>query len=113
MVWLALRSALSDRAAGGMAAVVDAWGFTAPKTKEAVAALRALGVEPRERGLVVLGRDDEIAWRAFRNLGGRGGLCPVEELNVYDVLGADRIGFTPAPHHALTPRARRGPGPGG
>ena len=105
MVWLALRSALSDRAAGGMVAVVDAWGFTAPKTKEAVAALRALGVEPRERVLVVLGRDDEVAWKSFRNLGERVALCTVEELNVYDVLVADRVVFTTATLDAITARA--------
>src|SRR5437762_3842538 len=44
MVWLALRSALSDRAAEGMVTVVDDWGFAAPKTKDAVAALKAIGV---------------------------------------------------------------------
>ena len=115
MVWLALRSALSDRAAGGMVIVVEGWGLTAPKTKEAVAALRALGVEPRERVLVVLGRDDEISWRSFRNLGERVALCTVEELNVYDVLVADRIVFTTATLDALRPRAggarvRGGPG---
>ena len=39
MVWLALRSALSDRAASGMVTVIDDWGLAAPKTKDAVAAL--------------------------------------------------------------------------
>ena len=34
MVQLALRSALSDRAAEGRVAVVEAWDFPAPKTKE-------------------------------------------------------------------------------
>jgi large subunit ribosomal protein L4 len=109
MVWLALRSALSDRAAGGMVNVVDGWGITAPKTKEAVAALRALGAEPRERVLIVLGRDDEVAWKSFRNLGERVALCTVEELNVYDVLVADRVVFTTATLDAIK---ARGPGPG-
>ena len=54
MVWLALRSALSDRAATGMVTVVDDWGFAAPKTKDAVAALKAVGVADSERVLVVL-----------------------------------------------------------
>ncbi len=35
MIKLALRSALSDRAAEGKVVVVDAWGFDAPKTKDA------------------------------------------------------------------------------
>jgi large subunit ribosomal protein L4 len=109
MVWLALRSALSDRAAGGMVNVVDGWGMTAPKTKQAVAALRALGAEPRERVLIVLGRDDEVAWKSFRNLGERVALCTVEELNVYDVLVADRVVFTTATLDAIK---ARGQGPG-
>ena len=36
---LALRSALSDRAAEDKVIVVDDWGFDAPRTKDAVAAL--------------------------------------------------------------------------
>jgi large subunit ribosomal protein L4 len=110
MVWLALRSALSDRAAGGMVAVVDSWTFSAPKTKEAVAALRALGVEGRERVLVVLGRDDEVAWKSFRNLAERVSLCTVEELNAYDVLVADRVIFTSATLEAINARAAGVPG---
>jgi large subunit ribosomal protein L4 len=96
MVWLALRSALSDRAASGMVTVVADWGFSAPKTKEALAALKGLGVAGRERVLVVLDRGDETAWKSFRNLGERVGLVSVEELNTYDVLVADRVIFTSA-----------------
>jgi large subunit ribosomal protein L4 len=105
MIWLALRSALSDRAAEGMVAVVDSWAFTAPKTKEAQAALRALGTGGRERVLVVLGRDDDVAWKSFRNLGERVGLVTVEELNAYDVLVADRIVFTRETLEAVQVRA--------
>src|SRR5690606_15729273 len=60
MVNLALRSALSDRAASERIAVVDAWSFEKPSTKAALAALKDLGVEGR--ALVVLGEDDENAW---------------------------------------------------
>src|SRR5438094_10441062 len=45
MVQLALRSALSDRAAEGQVAVVDAWDFDEPKTRRGVAALDALGLK--------------------------------------------------------------------
>src|SRR6266550_554487 len=45
MVQLALRSALSDRAAEGRVGVVDDWKFEAPKTKNAVAAIDALGLD--------------------------------------------------------------------
>src|SRR5437763_2654919 len=66
MIQLALRSALSDRAADGKVAVVDAWNFDEPKTRHGVAALTALGLEGRV--LVVLGDDDDAAVRCFRNL---------------------------------------------
>jgi large subunit ribosomal protein L4 len=104
MVWLALRSALSDRAAEGMVTVVDDWGFAAPKTKDAVAALKAAGMAGRERVLVVLSRDDEVAWKSFRNLGERVGLVSVEELNTYDVLVSDRVIFTSATLAAFSVR---------
>jgi large subunit ribosomal protein L4 len=108
MVWLALRSALSDRAADGMVTVVDEWGFAAPRTKDALAALEAIGVAGDERVLLVLGRDDEIAWKSFRNLGGRVDMVSVEELNTYDVLVSDRVIFTTATLEMLSARAAGG-----
>ncbi|MBV8462130.1 MAG: 50S ribosomal protein L4, partial [Acidimicrobiales bacterium] len=66
MVRLALRSALSDRAAGGRIVVVDAWGFETPRTKEAVAALSDLNLAGRV--LLVLGDGDGYAERSFANL---------------------------------------------
>jgi large subunit ribosomal protein L4 len=104
MVWLALRSALSDRAASGMVTVVDDWGFAAPKTKDAVAALRSVGWADTEKVLVVLARDDETAWKSFRNLGGVVDLVSVEELNTYDVLVSDRVIFTSATLEAFSAR---------
>jgi large subunit ribosomal protein L4 len=108
MVWLALRSALSDRAASGAVVVVEGWGFSVPKTKEARQALDALGVEGRERVLVVLPRDDEAAWKSFRNLGERVAMTSVEELSAYDVLVADRVVFTADTLAALAARAEKG-----
>jgi large subunit ribosomal protein L4 len=104
MVWLALRSALSDRAASGMVSVIDAWGFSAPKTKDAVATLKAIGVADGERVLVVLGRDDDNAVKSFRNLGDTVDWVYVEELNTYDVLVSDRVIFTSATLGALSGR---------
>lgn len=106
MVRLALRSALSDRAADEKIIVVDTWGFDAPKTRVAREALDALGVATNERALVVLDRDDTVAHRSFRNLAGdRRVHCILEsELNVYDVLVADWIVFTTATLDALTGR---------
>ena len=67
MVQLALRSALSDRAADGKVLVVDGWSFDEPSTKEAVAALAKLEVDGKV--LLVLGRGRPAdAWLSFRNL---------------------------------------------
>jgi large subunit ribosomal protein L4 len=91
MIRLALLSALSDRAAEGRVAVVEQWSFDKPRTKEALAALDALGVDGRV--LLVLGNDDEVAWKSFRNLDSVHCLH-VDELNAYDVLCADWLVFT-------------------
>ena len=93
MIRLALLGALSDRAAEGRVAVVDEWSFPAPKTKDAVAALDALGLEGRV--LVVLGPDDGIPDRSFANLPD---IQTVQrtELNAYDVLRSDWVVFTDA-----------------
>src|SRR3954466_12070604 len=47
MVQLALRSALSDRFAEERVVVIDRWSFANPRTKDAVAAVTALGLEGR------------------------------------------------------------------
>ena len=91
MVQLALRSALSDRAGDGKIAVVDGWHFERPKTREAVAALAALGVEGKV--LVVIDRGDETAFLSFQNLPDVQ-LILGSELNAYDVLCNDWILFT-------------------
>ncbi len=91
MIRLALRSALSDRAAEGKVVVVDDWGFESPRTKDAKAALAALGVDGKV--LVVLGRDDSAAALSFRNLPAVQLIAP-GELNAYDVLCNDWIVFT-------------------
>jgi large subunit ribosomal protein L4 len=91
MVQLALRSALSDRAADGRVAVVSRWDFAAPKTREARLALQALGVEGRV--LVVLGPEEEVAAKSFRNLP-EVHVLSVRELNAYDVLCCDWVIFT-------------------
>ncbi len=93
MIRLALLSALSDRAAEGKVAVVDAWSFPAPRTKDAVAALAAL--ELAGRVLVVLGPEDGIPDRSFANLADVQTIQS-PELNAYDVLRSDWVVFTDA-----------------
>jgi large subunit ribosomal protein L4 len=98
MVRLALRSALSDRAQEQKIVVVDDWAIGAPKTKDAVKLLAAIGLrtkgEREGRVLVVLFRSDENAWKSLRNLGDRVQIVMPEELNTYDVLLNDWLVFS-------------------
>jgi large subunit ribosomal protein L4 len=126
MIRLAVRSALSDRAAEGKVIVVDDWGISAPSTKSGVQLLVSLGLrnipkesnattEPVEgtkspkqpksnhgglqrnpRVLVVLFRTEEDVWKSLRNLGERVQVLLPEELNTYDVLLNDWIVFSQA-----------------
>ena len=91
MVRLALASALSDRASSDRIVVVDSWDFSQPKTKDAMKALSALGVEGRI--LLVLTLEDEIAWKSFRNVPSVHVLS-AGELNAYDILVSDYVVFT-------------------
>jgi large subunit ribosomal protein L4 len=91
MVRLALRSALSDRAAEGKVVVIDEWQFQAPKTKDAVAVLSSLGIDGK--ALVVVPSDDRATWLSFRNLPDVHVVAP-SELNAYDVLCSDYVVFS-------------------
>jgi large subunit ribosomal protein L4 len=91
MIRLALRSALSDRAAEGNVVVVDEWRFDKPSTKDAVAAIAALGLEGRI--LLVVRGDDALTIKSFRNLPAIH-LVEPGELNAYDVLCSDVVVFT-------------------
>ena len=93
MIRLALNSALSDRASEGRVAVVDAWNFEVPRTRDAVAALEALNLEGRV--LLVADRGDVNTWKSFANLGNVHVISP-GELNAYDVLVCDWVVFTQA-----------------
>jgi large subunit ribosomal protein L4 len=96
MIRLALRSALSDRAADGKVVVVDSWGFEAPKTKDAKKLLGALGIEGT--ALVVVDIDDTNTIKSFLNLP-EVQLIESRELNAYDVLCSDYVIFS----HATLP----------
>ncbi len=88
---LALRSALSDRAASESVIVVDAWRFDAPSTSSAARKLEAVGAHGRV--LLVLDRPDELARKSFRNLP-RVHSLPPDQLNTFDVLRSDVMVFT-------------------
>jgi len=108
MVRLALISALSDRAAETRVMVIDSWNFTEPRTKDALAALGAIGLRPEgqrpPRVLLVLDRMDEQAWKSFRNLGDRVQIILPEEMNAYDVLVNDWLVFTSTTLEAVVSR---------
>ena len=86
----ALRSALTDRAANDLVTVVRGLAFETPRTKDAVAALAALGLEGRV--LVVLADRDEATERSFRNLPEVHTLV-VDQLNTHDVVVSDVVLF--------------------
>jgi large subunit ribosomal protein L4 len=89
---LALRSALTDRRAGGNLVVVDGLDFDAPKTARAVELLDTLGLAGRKLLFVVDGLE-EAAIKSFRNLP-TVHLITFDQLNTYDVLASDVVVFT-------------------
>ncbi|MCB0995116.1 MAG: 50S ribosomal protein L4 [Acidimicrobiales bacterium] len=93
MIRLALRSALSDRAAESKVLVVDSWNFEAPSAKSARAALDALGASGKV--LVVIAPDDVVAAKSFRNLVDVH-VLRADQLNTFDVLVSDVVVFTSA-----------------
>lgn len=86
---LALRSALSDRAANGQIKVVetfDVWEH--PKTKNAVSLLDAMGVTGK---VLLLAEDHEVsALKSFRNLD-HVIACNLGQANTYDIMWADTV----------------------
>lgn len=88
---LALRSALSARASEEAVMVVDDFDWSAPKTKNAVSFLEAVGADGKT--LVVINQIDATAGRSFRNLP-QVILSEPGHITPYDVLWADQLVFT-------------------
>jgi large subunit ribosomal protein L4 len=93
MIAAALRGALSDRARDGRVHVLEAIvkGET-PNTKAALLSIAAIG---SSKLLVVLDRDEDVAWLSLRNVAGVHALA-YDQLNAYDVLVNDDVVFTTA-----------------
>jgi large subunit ribosomal protein L4 len=100
----ALRSALSVRANDGKVFVVDGLSSETPKTKEAIAALKAWGIDGKV--LLVLTLSDRLTAYAFRNLP-QVHVIAEHQLNVYDVINADNIVFVRAAVEALQSRGKK------
>ena len=105
MITAALRGALSDRARDGRVHVVAelVLGDT-PSTRSALAALAS--VASSGNVLVVIHRDEDLAWLSLRNVA-TVHLIAVDQLNAYDVLVTDEVVFTSA---ALQAYVNRGSG---
>jgi large subunit ribosomal protein L4 len=84
----ALRSALADRLAGGNIVAVDSFAFDGPRTKDAIAALSALGASGNV--LLVLADFEPSAVLSVRNLENVHTLL-VDQLNTHDVLVSDTV----------------------
>ena len=85
---LALKSALSAKAAEAAIVVIDEIKMEAPKTKEFAAFLAAVGAE--KKPLVVTAEADQIVVKSGRNIPG----CEVtfaNLINVYDVVNANKL----------------------
>jgi large subunit ribosomal protein L4 len=94
MIAAALRGALSDRARDGRVHVIsDLVSGDVPSTKSAVAAVR--GVTDSDKVLVVIHRDEDLAWLSLRNVITVHTIA-VDQLNAYDVLVNDEVIFTSA-----------------
>jgi large subunit ribosomal protein L4 len=98
----ALRSALSLHAGRGSLAVLDAAGFTAPKTSQAFDLLDDWN-QPRPT-LVVLAPDQSAAALSFRNLD-RVTVAAPEEVGVTELLGAASLLVTQPALDALAARS--------
>ena len=85
---LALKSALSAKAAAEAVIVIDEIKMDAPKTKEFAAFLAAVGAE--KKPLVVTAEADQIVVKSGRNIPG----CEVtfaNLINVYDIVNANKL----------------------
>jgi len=103
----ALLGALTDTVRSGKISVVDDLAFEAPKTKDAVAVLKALELEGKVLVVLPAPTDDGTVELSFRNLpyvkvAYAGGL------GVYDLLNADRVLFTAAALDVLEGKAEAG-----
>ncbi len=104
----ALRSALSLHAERGSIAILDASGFTAPKTSQAFDLLADWEIPTGQVSptLVVLAPEEASAALSFRNLK-RVAVLRAESVGVADLLGAASLVISESALQALT--ARTGP----
>ncbi|HBK39336.1 MAG: 50S ribosomal protein L4 [Actinobacteria bacterium] len=104
----ALRGALSDRAREGRIHIVsELVSGDLPSTKGATATLKALNIEGQI--LIVLTREEAVAWLSLRNLGDVAIVAP-DQLNTYDVLISDHLVFTQGAYETFVAGPAKGKG---
>lgn len=89
---LALFSALAARVRDNELIVVEDLNFNAPKTKQMVGILKALGINGL-RCLIVIPKADEKVWKSARNIPSVKVMSSAE-LNAYEVLKPEKILLT-------------------
>jgi large subunit ribosomal protein L4 len=87
---LALRTALMSRIDALIVVKGFGSGLDAPKTREIVAGLGRLGIQPGAKVLVVLDNPSEVLRKSVRNLE-KVKLIAADQLNVFDLLNANSL----------------------
>jgi large subunit ribosomal protein L4 len=90
---LALKSALSEKVKESSLTVVENLSFDEIKTKKAVALLGAFGFNRKTLLVADASEDYDNAFMSFRNIP-NALVISVSDLNVYDIVNADKIVFT-------------------
>ncbi|WP_272149892.1 50S ribosomal protein L4 [Tenacibaculum aiptasiae] len=86
---LARKSALSIQAKDSNLVVVEDFNFEAPKTKEFINVLKALGLET-QKSLFVLGEENKNVYLSSRNLK-KSKVVNATGVNTYSVLNANKV----------------------
>ncbi len=92
---LAMRSALSDKLAAQDLTVLENLTFDEIKTKKAVKLLDTFGFDRKTLFVADVAEDFDNAFVSMRNIP-NAALVTVPQLNVYDIVNADKVVFTEA-----------------
>lgn len=87
-----LCGALSSRVTEGKCFALTGFGLTAPKTKQAIETLGAIGLTGK-KAIIVTGADDVLATKSVRNIDRVKPLTAIG-LNTYDIINSEFILFT-------------------
>jgi len=87
---LALRTAFASRTDDIVVVEDFAEQMSQPKTKEMTAAIARWGIEPGAKVLLIVAEETENVYLSARNIA-KLTLISADELNVYDILNADKI----------------------